>query len=91
MLISATALVVIVIVAVADHRTKQHRMRRASVASWSCTHRGIRCGEETPQAIEDRWHRHERIYQASVAFVLIIGAASILVPMVRRRSHRSND
>ena len=85
-LLSAIALVVIVVVAVADHRAKQQRVRRASVASWFCTHRGLRCGEETPESIGDRWHRRERIYQASVALVFVIGAASVLVPVVRRRS-----
>jgi len=88
-LISAVLLVVIVIVAVVDHRAKQQRVRRASVASWFCTHRGLRCNEETPEAIGDRWHRRERIYQASVALVFVIGAASVLVPAMRRRSSRS--
>ena len=81
--ISAIALVVIVIVAVADHRAKQHRIRRASVASWLCTHRGLRCNEETAEAIGDRWHTRERIYQVSVALVLAIGAASVLVTASR--------
>jgi hypothetical protein len=85
-LISALALVVIAVVAVIDHRAKQHAVSRASVASWFCTHRGLRCGEETPQRIGERWHRRERIYQVSVALVLVIGGSAVLIPMVRRRS-----
>jgi hypothetical protein len=61
-------------------------MRRASVASWFCTHRGVRCDEEKPDAIGERWHRRERIYQISVALLVVIGTASLLVPAVRRRS-----
>jgi hypothetical protein len=85
-LISAIALVAVSIVAVADHRSKQQRMRRASVANWFCTHRGVRCDEEESQAIGERWHRRERIYQASVALLVVIGTASFLLPAVRRRS-----
>ena len=85
-LISAIALVAISIVAVADHRSKQHRMQRASVANWFCKHRGVRCDEEKPDAIGDRWHRRERIYQASDALLAIIGTVSFFLPTVRRRS-----
>ena len=34
-------------------------MRRASVANWFCTHRGLRCDEEEAKTIEERWHRRE--------------------------------
>jgi hypothetical protein len=61
-------------------------MQRASIASWSCTHRGVRCAEEKPYAIEKRWNRRERIYRASAALLVVIGAVSILFPAVSRRS-----
>ena len=85
-LISAIALVAISIVAVADHRSKQQRIQHASVASWLCTYRGVRCHEEKPDAIGNRWHRRERIYQASDALLAVIGTVSFLLPTVRRRS-----
>ena len=85
-LISAIALVAVSIVAVADHRSKEHRMRRASIADWSCTRRGVRCDEEEPRVIEERWNRRERIYQTSVALLVVIGTVSFLLPAVRPRS-----
>jgi hypothetical protein len=85
-LIGAIALVAISIVAVADHRSKQHRIQRASVASWWCTHRGVRCDEETTDAIGDRWHRRERIYEGTVAVILITGVVSVALATRRRRT-----
>ena len=87
-LLSAILLACILIVAIADHRSKAEQRRRASVANWFCAHRGIRCDEAKSEAIEDRWEVRERFYEAAAGIMVIIGSVAFLLPAMRR--HRSS-
>jgi hypothetical protein len=77
--------VVVTVIAVVDHQRKTHRMNDASVAAWYCDHRGIRCDEERPDAIEDRWVERERAYKTTFGVLLFVGGVAVVA---RRRSRR---
>jgi hypothetical protein len=78
---AAAAVVVLAVVAVGDHHRKGRSLRKASVAAWFCSHRGERCGERTPQAVESAWNRRERGYLvagSALALVAIAGGAAAI-------------
>ena len=83
-LIVTLAIVAIVAVAVFDHELKIRRMNDASVTAWYCAHGGIRCEEDTPEAIEARWAERERAYKVAGGVLLFVG--SVMVVANRRRS-----
>ena len=80
--LAALGIVLASVVAVVDHERKNREIERANVAKWFCLHRGMRCAEKKPDAIEDAWETREHAYAAG-AIVLIL-AGGIAVVAVRR-------
>jgi hypothetical protein len=71
------------LVAVADHNRKNHRLFQYGGPGWSCIHGRGRCAEL--RAVERRWTRREKWYEATLA---MLGAASVLLAVVVIRSPR---
>jgi hypothetical protein len=85
-LVSAAVVVAIAVTAAIDHRHKAHQMARASVANWTCVHRGRRCDVENKHEIERRWNRRESAYLAGIGLVVLANCAPMLVAAMRRKT-----
>jgi hypothetical protein len=74
---------VVAVAAIVDHRWKQHRLYRAEVAEWYCTHRGTRCGGTPWETIEARWNRRQVGYEVAVTVLATAGAGLIGIRALR--------
>jgi uncharacterized protein YlxW (UPF0749 family) len=85
-LISAVLLVAVLVTAAVDRSSNKDQIRDARAARLTCKERNVRCDEETPKSIRDDWNRRKLAYGVSGFFLVILGGAAVLIPVVRRRA-----
>jgi hypothetical protein len=88
-LFSAVLLVALLIVAAIDRGSTKDELRQARTARLACVERNVRCDEEKPRSIRDDWSRRKAAYGASAGLLVIVGAAAVLIPVVRRRRNKA--
>jgi hypothetical protein len=57
---------VVGLIAIADHSNKTARNNHAELLEWYCTHRGTRCGGPSSASIERHWNERQRAYEVVV-------------------------